>query len=128
MAHSTYTPKMAEEAEYYVSGGYAELDEAIPTVGGLALLLKKSRPTLYEWAKKHPEFGEQMARLKEHQELELLTGGLRNVYNPAITKLILATNHGYSDRQAMDHTSSDGSLTKPTRVELVAPGDVDSED
>jgi len=31
-------------------------------------------------------------------------------------------------QQAMDHTSSDGTMTPPNRVELVAPGHDDSED
>lgn len=45
----------------------------------------------------------------QEQERQLLNGGLTGQFNAAITKLMLA-NHGYGERQTIDHTSSDNSM------------------
>ena len=48
--------------------------------------------------------------IAELQEIKLVTGGLVGGWNPQVTKMIL-TKHGYSDKQEIDHGSSDGSMT-----------------
>lgn len=54
------------------------------------------------------------------QEQILLNRGLMGAFNSNITKLMLS-KHGYSDKQEIDHQSSDGSMaTKPTTINLVA--------
>ncbi|MDF7480882.1 DNA-packaging protein, partial [Proteus mirabilis] len=61
------------------------------------------------------------------QEMKLINSGLAGDFNATITKLMLA-NHGYSEKQEVDHTSSDNSMS-PTKIVLVAGGDNDgSED
>jgi len=44
------------------------------------------------------------------QERTAVNRGLDGTFNSAITKLILH-NHGYSDKQAIDHASTDGTMT-----------------
>jgi len=51
----------------------------------------------------------------------LVNKGLTGDFNATITKLMLA-NHGYSEKQSIDHQLSDSSMSpKPVRVELVSP-------
>jgi hypothetical protein len=73
---------------------------------------------MYEWSENHSQFSDTLAKCSQIQERIALNGGLRNDFNAAITKLLLA-NHGYSDKQALDHTSSDQSMT-PNVVVLPA--------
>ncbi|MEN7471298.1 terminase small subunit, partial [Providencia stuartii] len=65
--------------------------------------------------------------IKTLQENRLINKGLIGEFNPTITKLMLA-NHGYSEKQEVDHKSSDSSMS-PTKIVLVAGGSNDgSED
>ena len=115
------------KAKEYLDGGYLNVNEVIPNIAGLACYLGKSRSTVYLYAKQNTEFSDILEGILAMQESKLITGGLQGVYNPTITKLML-TKHGYSDRQDVDHTSSDGSLAqRPTTIILKAKS-VDSGD
>lgn len=82
----------------------------IPTKGGLAVHLDVSRETLYDWAKKYPEFSDIMEKLGAEQESRLINNGLAGTYNSTIAKVLL-TKHGYTDK--MDVTSKDEKLPTP---------------
>nr|WP_296300623.1 terminase small subunit [Gilliamella sp.] len=61
--------------------------------------------------------------IKARQEVELINKGLKGEFNASIAKLMLA-NHGYSEKQILDHQSMGSSITaksKPMRIELVSP-------
>ena len=73
-------------------------EDVIPTVAGLSVLLDVSRECLYEWKRTKPEFSDTLTKLNARQHQMLVAGGLDGTHNAAITKLILATNHGYSDK------------------------------
>lgn len=92
-----------------------EHDELVPTVAGLAGHIKRSRSTIYKWEaeKLYPEFSDVLEEIKECQEKKLIKGGLSSNFNSVITKMML-TKHGYSDKQEIDHSSTDGSMTPPT--------------
>lgn len=122
MARPTkYSKEMQARADAYVDGGFCECGDIVPSRAGLALELRVSRETLTNWERVHPEFLGTLERLSWLQERISLNGGLKGELNPTIVKLLLS-NHGYSDRQEIDHRSGDGSMS-PTRIELVAPND-----
>lgn len=127
---SEYTSEKLELARMYLEGGWEEQGDAVPQVAGLALAMGIDRSTVYDWASQDDkqEFSHIFTRIQALQERGLINNGLRNTFNPAITKMML-TKHGYSDKQEIDHSSPDGTMaTKPTRIELVAPSSVSDED
>lgn len=123
-----YTTAMLEKVEQYIAGGYRECGDVIPSVAGLAIELGLSRSGVYKWIEDEskPEFAELIDRLKHVQERELVNNGLSGTFHPQITKVILA-RHGYSEKQEIDHTSSDGSMAQKHNVtiELVKPNGAD---
>jgi hypothetical protein len=111
-----YSDEVIEKAEGYLKN-YRELGDMIPSVVGLADELCVTQKTLYNWSEKHPKFLHMLERINARQHRTLLSGGLSGEMNSNITKLVLA-KHDYSDKQAVDATSSDGSMT-PQVIERV---------
>lgn len=116
---SNLTQEHIKTAEHYASGGFAEAGDRVPTVAGLACLLGTSNRQVHRWAEANPDLRHTLDKIKATQEKLLINGGLGGDFNAAITKLMLA-NHGYSDKVESNHTSSDGSMTPITKIELVA--------
>ena len=119
--NSKYSEEKQAEADRYVQAwaeGEDETDDAMPSNTRLSLILGVTRQTMDNWAKDHDDFREVMWRVKALQKLTLQNGGLLERFNPSVTKLVLATNHGMSDRQAVDHTSGDEPIGS-IRVEVV---------
>lgn len=106
---SSYNDEIQRQADEYIYS-YEELGHAIPSRAGLCCYLGISRSNSYEWEKQFPAFSDTLEAISVVQENQALNGGLTNRFNSTITKLVLA-NHGYSDRNAVDHTSSDGTMT-----------------
>lgn len=82
-------------------------EDVVPTIAGLSLVLKVARSTLHDWANPKSErfdqeFSDMLGDLLAKQERELLANGLQSVWNPVITKLMLA-KHEYTDK--VDHTT-----------------------
>ncbi len=105
------TPEvMATAADYAVN--FADYDDLIPTIAGLAGELKVSRETVHAWSREggNPEFSDIVKDLMGNQERKLVNGSLGNQLNPMIAKLMLS-KHGYSDKQEIDHQSSDGTMS-----------------
>lgn len=82
----------------------------IPTKGGLAVYLGVARETLYDWARKYPDFSDIMEKLSAEQEERLINNGLSGDYNPTIAKVLL-TKHGYHDKLDTDLTSKGEKLS-----------------
>lgn len=119
--NSKYCQEKQDIADQYIEDWMAGGDntgDAMPSNTRLSLMLGVTRQTMDAWAKKHAEFAEVMWRVKALQKLTLQNGGLLEKFNPSVTKLVLATNHGMSDRQAIDHTSGDEPIGA-IRVEVV---------
>lgn len=114
-------------AEDYLEN-YKDNNELIPSIAGLAMHLGVSRSTVNLWATQPDKsrFSDTLEQIKAKQELLLLNGGLGGVFNPAITKLALA-NHGYKEKQDINHESQNGSMT-PGRIELVVATNDNKED
>ncbi|HHR6456587.1 TPA: DNA-packaging protein [Providencia alcalifaciens] len=115
------------KAKEYLMGGYETVGDVVPSVAGLACYLGVSRKTVYEWVKESTDLSDTLEGILAMQENKLINKGLNGDFNPTITKLMLA-NHGYSEKQEVDHRSSDNSMS-PTKIVLVAGGNNDgSED
>lgn len=113
MRPTTYTEEMLEDAREYLEV-YEDKGELVPTVVGLCQHIKRSKSIVYDWAK-HPdkkEFLDILGEIEEMQHMKLVGGGLSGSFNSVITKMMM-TKHGYSDKQEIDHQSSDGSMTPP---------------
>ena len=113
-----YNEVAQKKADKYADGGFIECDDVVPSVAGLAIHLGVTRSTIQLWAKENPRFSGTLDKLKAQQEKISLSGGLRGDLNATIVKLLLA-NHGYSEKQSLDHTSSDGSAG-PSRIIIEA--------
>ncbi|MCX8607149.1 DNA-packaging protein [Gilliamella sp. B3766] len=109
------------KAKEYLLGDYETFGDVVPSVAGLACYLGKHKSSMYSYAEQSKEFSDTLEAIKTLQENKLINGGLTSSFNPTITKLMLS-NHGYNEKQKIDHQSSDGSMSpKPTRIELVTP-------
>ena len=114
---SEYTDEKLALARMYLEGGWQEQGDAIPQVAGLALAMGVHRDTCYEWATHDDKeaFSDILSRVMALQERGLINDGLRSNFNPVITKMML-TKHGYSEKQDLNHTSPDGSMSpQPTQ-------------
>jgi hypothetical protein len=119
---SKYTPELLAKAKQYEANHkVAGEDEVLPTIEGLAIYLGIMRKTIYNWLQDEDkeDFLHIVESILAKQARVLISKGLTGDFNSAITKVILS-KHNYSERQELDHTSSDGSM-KPTVIELVAP-------
>ena len=116
---SKYTPDMIEKAKEYLDV-YEYFGEVIPTVVGLCRYIDRAKSTVYEWVKHEDKksFSDIVKQIDEIQELNLVNKGLSGEFNPQFGKMIL-TRHGYSEKQDINHTSSDGSMS-PTTIEIVS--------
>ena len=121
---TAYNQDMQSAADNYVNGGFDACGDAVPSRAGLAVELGVSRNTLTNWGEQFPDFLSTLDRLSALQERLSLSGGLRGDMNSTIVKLLLA-NHGYSDRQAVDHTTG-GEAMQPNQIILTGPDDKDS--
>ena len=104
-----YNEALQAEADRYVYE-WSEIGDAVPSRIGLCCFLGIAKHTSYEWEKIHPDFSATLSAVDALQEHVAMNNGITGKFNSTITKLVLA-NHGYSDRNAIDHTSSDGSMS-----------------
>ena len=116
MARPTkYTPEILQKARTYIKTN----ERAVATHIGLAYLLEISNSTMYKWAGEEgkEEFSDILDRIMQLQYLELTDGSLKGDLHGGISKLML-TKHGLSDK--VDNISSDGTMSSPTVIQLVA--------
>ena len=106
---SILTPELKARAAEYVER-FAENGDVIPSAAGLAVWLKISKASVYNFGAQDDQFLDTLNAIQAKQEAIALNNGLLGEFNAMITKLVLA-NHGYSDRVQQDVTSSDGSMT-----------------
>ena len=113
-----YNDDLQELADTYIFN-YAEQGDVIPSRVGLCCFLGVSKRVSYEWEQLYPAFMHTLENIDAMQENVAVNRGLDGSFNATITRLVLS-NHGYSDKQEIDHRSGDSSMS-PTRIELVAP-------
>jgi hypothetical protein len=83
----------------------------LPKVEGFAEYLDVSKNTLYDWASQHKQFSDALDKIKVRQHNYLVDGGIQNLLNPTIVKLMLSSNHGYTEKS--DVTSAGKALPQP---------------
>lgn len=112
-----FTPELGEEILTRMEQGLS--------LAASAADLNVHRQRVYEWVERHPEFADtvKLAQAKRQLFLEkrLLTADVGPVVTSTIFALKNAGAEDWREKQEVDHTSSDGSMS-PTRIELVAPG------
>ncbi len=89
------------------------LNVKLPTIEGLAVYLRVSRDTIYEWAKHHKEFSDTLEDLRAEQADKLINQGLAGNYNSTIAKLVLSSNHGMREKSETDVTTGGQALPQP---------------
>lgn len=112
-----------------------ELDQieklaGILTSEQLSDFLGIGRTTFYEIMERQPAVSERYKRGRARAVGSVAKSLIQQAQEGNISAAIfyLKTQAGWKEKQEIDHTSSDGSMSpKPTRIELVAP-DVDSTD
>jgi hypothetical protein len=115
---TVYDAAVLKKAQDYIFN-FSDYGHVVPMVAGLARVLGVARETLYAWSKEKDkqEFSDIMQQIMSEQEIRLASGGLLNVYNSTITKAMLG-KHGYHDTQKTDLSSSDGSMSPKSAIEL----------
>lgn len=104
--------KVIEKAESYVENYNSLYGDVVPTIAGLSCVINRARSSVYKWIDENadPRFSDICDRLQSIQEKTLVNGGLSSEFSAPITKMLL-TKHGYSDKQEVDLSSKDGSMS-----------------
>jgi len=91
----------------YIENYKSKYGHQMPSVAGLAVVLKVGRRGIYQWEdqQESPEFQHMLEELQAEQELVLFNRGLVGEFNSTISKLAL-TKHGYSDKQEQEITGT----------------------
>jgi hypothetical protein len=98
------------------------------SVAQMASILDVSKGTLYLWAQVHPEFSDALSLAKTHAqaiwEEKGETGLESREFNAGLYKVSMSARFpdDYSDRQKIDHSSSDGTMTPPSAI-VIRPYD-----
>ena len=121
---SKYDPK-------YVDMIVDLLDKGM-SVAQFARHIRVARSTIYEWAKEHKAFSDALKLGQEYSE-SYWEGELESMMrtreaNAPLVKFYMTNRFGWSDKIETNHTSSDGSMSQPTRIEIVAPKHVNAKD
>lgn len=118
-----FRPEMAEQILERMEQGLS--------LAAAAADINIHRQRVYEWVERHPDFADTVKLAQAKRQLFLEKRLLSADVGPVVTSTIFALKNAgaedWREKQEVDHTSSDGSMT-PTRIELVAPGHVDSKD
>ena len=101
--------------EYFNNGAFIQnADGSVkycPTMAGLAFALDLSRQGLLEYSRKD-EFSDTIKKARQKVEIHLE----QSLYGQTVTGIIfnLKNNFGWKDKQEVDNTSSDGSMSPVT--------------
>ena len=91
---SDYTEELLAKANEYIN----DCPDVVHTVVGLCLYIGIAKSTAYRWAEEdNEEFKDILDYVNSLQEKKLISNGLTNEFNSAITKMML-TKHGYTDK------------------------------
>ena len=96
-----YNDETVLKVEKYLS----ECPDVLPSIVGLAIYLKTTRKTIYNWSKVEGReaFLHTLDKIEDAQHNIALNNGITGEFNATITKLVLA-NHGYHDKSESDIT------------------------
>lgn len=86
------------KANDYLMGAYVTQEEVCPTVCGLACYLGYSEKTIYNICERSDAFLQTVEAIGSKQHTLLMAKGLSGDFNATITKLLLSSNHGHSEK------------------------------
>lgn len=115
---SKYNDDLQAMADSYITE-FKEFGDVVPQLAGLACFIGITRETLYQWMKQHPKFSDTAKAVTIMQERMLVNGGLSKVNDAGVTKMLLASNHGYSDKTQTELTGANGGPIKGLNVSFV---------
>jgi len=118
-----YSDDLQRQADEYIFK-YTEVGDVIPSRVGLCCYIGISKQTSFQYEKDYPEFLATLAAVDALQENTALNRGLDGTFNATIVKLVMY-NHGYSDKQAVDLSSTDGTMA-PTFAGMYGKPDPDA--
>lgn len=98
-----YNDEMCDKVDKYLSECKSRDD--LPTMARLAYELSVSKECLYEWGRVYPKFSDSLRKVVALQEDKLVQRGLKKEYDSTITKLMLSSNHGYTDKKEVLNTN-----------------------
>ena len=116
------TAELINRAREHVESFDVSTYTLLPTIEGLALELRISRDTIYEWEKENSDFSDIVTELRAKQANKLIQNSLAGKYNASIAKLILSGKHGYVEKNETDITSN-GQTLAPVLVQFVGDDD-----
>lgn len=96
------------------------INYTLPTFARWASRIGINESTLYERAKKHPQFSKSLGICKQIQKAMLIELWLNWIYNSTITQLMLKNNHGFRDKQELEHTGANGWPIEVTQKQVDA--------
>lgn len=102
-------------------------------IGGFARSIGVSKVTVYEWAKRYPDFAYSLLHARDMRRAMIIDNALSGLYNPLFAKLAAANLFGWHDRQDVNHTGEVKSVIiryhKPEREgkDGILPGGEDKE-
>lgn len=99
---TTFNSETLKKTKDYIEN-FADYGDEMPSVAGLAVVLKVGRTGIYDWENntENEEFSDMLEELLAKQESVLFNRGLISEFNPTIAKLGL-TKHGYSDKSEQE--------------------------
>ena len=116
-----YDPSFCDEAREFMAEGFSTKAFA----GHIGVSLS----TVYKWAEEHPEFSEAIKAAQaagamwwEKTLKQVASTGDGNA-SAAIFGVKNRSQEEWKDKVEQDLTSSDGSMSAPTRIEIAAPDD-----
>lgn len=103
-----YGDDILEQAYEYLTGGWKEVGQALPSKVGLALYLGVVSKTIDNWCKDDDkeDFLRICDAIMDMQHSCLLNNGLTGVFVAPITKMMM-TKHGYSDKVENVNTNTE---------------------
>lgn len=75
-----------------------------PHVGGFARKIGVAKSTIYDWARKYPNFAYSIAHAHDMRRAMIIDNALAGLYNPLFAKLAAANLFGWHDRQDVQHS------------------------
>jgi hypothetical protein len=95
-------------------------------IGGFARLLGVAKSTVYDWARKYPDFAYSLLHARDMRRAMIIDNALSGLYNPLFAKLAAANLFGWHDRQDVNHTGEVKSVIvryhKPEREAIPVTG------
>ena len=110
-----YKPEFCDLTKYLK---HCQAKKELPSLTGYAVYLHIAEATIQNWGKEHDEFLASLRKLLTIEKQVLMNRGLTGDYNSTITKLILSSNFGMTER--VDQTSGDKPIeTSPITIDAV---------